>query len=44
LLAEGMGSFRPKRKVRLWGNHNERLNIYVDKHPELEGLIGPHIC
>lgn len=43
LLAEGMGDFEPKEKVRLWGNHNERINIYVDKHPELAGLIGPHL-
>lgn len=43
LLREGMGNFRPKRKVKLRGNHDERLNNYVDQHPELEGLIGLHL-
>jgi hypothetical protein len=43
LLREGMGDFRPKRMVRLRGNHDDRLTRYVDQHPELEGLIGFHL-
>jgi hypothetical protein len=43
LLREGMGKFRPKRKIKLRGNHDQRLNNYVDRHPELEGLIGLHL-
>src|SRR3546814_13085872 len=30
LLAEGMGGFKPKRKVRLRGNHNNRLERYLE--------------
>jgi hypothetical protein len=43
LLREGMGGFRPKRKVRFQGNHEGRMTAYLDKHPELEGLIGLHM-
>jgi hypothetical protein len=40
LLREGMGGFKPKRRVRLRGNHEHRLARYIEKHPELHGLIG----
>lgn len=43
LLREGMGKFRPKRKVKLRGNHDQRLVHYIDRHPELDGLIGLHL-
>jgi hypothetical protein len=43
LLAAGMGGFKPKKKVRLRGNHEKRLDDYVDSNPVLEGLIGTHL-
>lgn len=43
LLREGMGGFRPKRMVRLRGNHEDRLLRYIEKNPVLEGLIGLHL-
>jgi hypothetical protein len=43
LLRDGMGRFRPKRMVRLRGNHDQRLANFVDRHPVLEGLIGFHL-
>jgi hypothetical protein len=43
LFFEGMGDFRPKRMVKLRGNHDDRLTRYVDLHPELEGLVGLHL-
>ena len=43
LLRKGMGSFRPKRQVVLDGNHDQRLNIYINKNPVLQGLVGLHL-
>lgn len=43
LLREGMGKFKPKRMIRLRGNHEHRLLRYIDAHPVLEGLIGLHL-
>jgi len=43
ILLEGMGSFRPKRMVRLRGNHENRLVRYIEANPVLEGLIGLHL-
>jgi hypothetical protein len=43
LLREGMGGFRPKRMVRLHGNHENRLLRYIEANPVLEGLIGLHL-
>lgn len=43
LLREGMGGFKPKRMVRLRGNHEYRLLRYVEANPVLEGLIGLHL-
>lgn len=43
LLREGMGGFRPKRSVRLRGNHENRLLRYIDANPVLEGIIGLHL-
>jgi hypothetical protein len=41
LLEDGMGSFRPKRKVLLRGNHEDRLTRAIDADPtKLEGLVG----
>lgn len=39
LLREGMGSFKPKRMVRLHGNHERRLTKFLEENPVLEGLI-----
>jgi hypothetical protein len=43
LLKEGMGDFRPKRMVRLRGNHENRLLRYIEANPVLEGLVGLHL-
>jgi hypothetical protein len=43
LLFEGMGGFRPKRMVRLRGNHEDRLTRFLSEHPVLEGLVGLHL-
>lgn len=43
LLRQGMGDFKPKRMVRLRGNHENRLLRYLDANPVLEGLIGLHL-
>lgn len=43
LLEEHMGGYTPKRKVLLRGNHEHRLQRYINEHPELEGLIGEHL-
>ena len=42
LLREGMGGFKPKRMIRLHGNHERRLTKYLDENPVLEGLVGLH--
>ena len=43
LLFEHMGDFRPKRMVRLRGNHEDRLSRYLQQNPVLEGIIGLHL-
>jgi hypothetical protein len=43
LLRKGMGRFKPERMVRLRGNHEDRMSRYINKHPELEGLVGLHL-
>lgn len=43
LLREGMGGFKPKRMVRLRGNHEHRLLRYIEANPVLEGIIGLHL-
>jgi hypothetical protein len=42
LLEKGMGSFRPKRKILLRGNHEDRLSRLLELEPYLEGTIGFH--
>lgn len=39
-LTDAAAGFEPARKVLLRGNHEQRLQAYVDAHPELEGLVG----
>lgn len=39
ILFESMGDFRPKRAVRLRGNHEDRVDRYLRSNPILEGLI-----
>lgn len=39
LLFEYMGDFRPKRMIRLRGNHEDRLSRYLNANPVLEGLL-----
>lgn len=43
LLRENMGGFVPKRRVRLRGNHEQRLVRYINSQPVLEGIIGLHL-
>jgi hypothetical protein len=43
ILFAYMGKFRPKRMIRLRGNHEERLNRYLQLNPVLEGIIGLHL-
>lgn len=43
LLREGMGGFKPRRMIRLHGNHEHRLTRYIEKNPVLDGLIGLHM-
>jgi len=38
-LERGMGSFKPKRKVLLRGNHEDRLSRALNEEPRLEGLV-----
>jgi len=43
IMFEAMGSWRPKRMVRLRGNHENRLERYLQINPVLDGLIGLHL-
>lgn len=43
LLFEAMGDFRPKRMIRLRGNHENRLERYLSANPVLQGIIGLHL-
>lgn len=43
ILFESMGDFRPKRMVRLRGNHENRLERYLQANPVLDGIIGLHL-
>lgn len=42
LLEQGMGSFKPKRKIMLRGNHEERILRAIEVEPRLEGALGYH--
>lgn len=42
-LFAGMGKWRPKRMVRLRGNHEDRLDRYLRLNPVLQGIIGLHL-
>lgn len=39
MLFDGMGNYRPKRMVRLRGNHENRLSRYLQSNPVLDGLL-----
>lgn len=43
LLFEAMGDFRPASLDKLMGNHNQRLQRYIDEHPLLDGVLGFHL-
>jgi len=43
LFEKGLGTFRPKRKILLRGNHEFRGERAVNEDPKLEGLIGEHL-
>ena len=40
IMFDAMGKWRPKRMVRLRGNHENRLERYLQSNPVLEGIIG----
>lgn len=40
LLFEGMGDFRPELMVCTLGNHEYRIERFVEDQPHLEGLLG----
>lgn len=42
LFEKGLGSYRPKRKILLRGNHEDRITRAINSDPKLEGLIGYH--
>lgn len=39
ILEEAMGKFKPTRMIRLRGNHEYRLQRYLDQNPVLIGMI-----
>lgn len=43
IMFEAMGDFRPKRMIRLRGNHENRLERYLQSNPVLDGLVGLHL-
>lgn len=43
VLENSMDGFRPKRKIILRGNHEDRLQRLVNKEPVLEGVVGFHL-
>lgn len=43
IMFKAMGKFRPKRMVRLRGNHENRLERYLQSNPVLDGIIGLHL-
>jgi hypothetical protein len=43
LMLEEYGGHAAKNKIILRGNHEHRLNRYVNEHPEVEGIIGDHL-
>lgn len=43
ILFEAMGDFRPDSLDKLMGNHNERLQRFINDHPLLEGVLGFHL-
>jgi len=43
IMFEAMGDFRPKRMIRLRGNHEQRLERYLQSNPVLDGLVGLHL-
>lgn len=42
LISEGMGSFKPKRKIYIEGNHCYRPERVVLDDPRFEGVVGRH--
>lgn len=43
ILEEAMDGFKPKRKVLLRGNHENRLARFVENDPRLDGVVGFHL-
>ena len=42
LFEEGLRNFKPKTKILLRGNHENRITRAINEDPKLEGLIGFH--
>ena len=43
VLHDAMGGYKPKRKVLLRGNHEDRMSRYVADRPVLQGAVGFHL-
>lgn len=43
LLEDSMGGFKPKKKILLRGNHEQRLATFTANNPALEGVVGYHL-
>ncbi|MDE2468788.1 MAG: metallophosphoesterase [Bradyrhizobium sp.] len=43
MLEDAMAPFKPRRKVLLRGNHEDRLTRYVRDRPLLDGALGFHL-
>ncbi|UFK09620.1 metallophosphoesterase [Xanthomonas phage DES1] len=43
LLEDSMEGFKPKRKVILRGNHEDRLTRVIEADPKLDGVLGHHL-
>lgn len=43
ILDEASGGYRAAEQIILRGNHEDRLQRYLDNHPELEGVVGYHL-
>lgn len=39
ILRESMGGFKPKKMIRLRGNHEYRVERFLDNNPVLEGIV-----
>lgn len=43
MLRDSMGRWQPDEMYRHFGNHENRLERFLNEHPVLEGLVGEHL-